>query len=118
MSDNILRWVLALLNALGVVGVGTWLAGHRKTGIIQMVISVTAFSLTIVPLFFFYRATAQEGEGLLIWYLALLKGEAWNSDGLIWLGWSVLGMLLFAVNWLWGWTTTRPDRKSPPPLPK
>jgi len=117
MSDGILRWVLALLNALGVVGVGTFLAGHRKTGITQMVISISSFSLTIIPMFLFYRETSGAGEGMLQWYLALLRGERWESGGLFWLALACFGVLLFGLNWLWGWTTTRPNAKAPPPLP-
>lgn len=117
MSNVILRWILALLNALGVVGVGTFLAGHRKTGITQIIISASAFALTVIPLFMFYRSTARDGEGILKWYLALLGMERWDDGGLFWLGWACLGMVLFGLNWLWGWTTTRPNAQAPPPLP-
>ena len=117
MSDNLLRWTLALLNALGVVGVGTYLAGQRKIGVIQMILSLASFFLTIIPLFMFYRSTVLDGEGLFSWYIGIFKGDRWAPESFFWLGWACLGSLFFLANWLWGWTTTRPVRKAPPPLP-
>ena len=113
-----IRLVLALLNLLGFPGIGTLLAGHKKSGLIQLCLGVIGFALTVLPLYPILKVAspylsdpvqlnAQLQNGTLITPARLL-GLTLVSLG---------GMFLFFCNWLWSSTTTKPRTKTPPPLP-
>jgi len=119
MDNRLLRVVFAVLNTLGVVGVGTYLAGHRKTGVVQLGISLIALATTLIPFMVFLSRANPNDQNFITWYLDLLSHkaeiplEAWK-----WFLFSLAGVGLFLVNLFWSWCTTRPKDSGPPPLPR
>jgi len=77
-----------LSNLLSVPGIGTFLAGRRVTGVLQMTLSSLGFVLS------FY------------WFAAFLV-EWWRQSVFPWEGgsqfrWGLIGVGLYAVAWVWG----------------
>ena len=113
-----IRLILALLNLLGFPGIGTLLAGHKKTGIIQLLLGMSGFVLTVLPFLPLLKILVPRfaDSGNLLQEIqngTLLPPE----QILTMLGYSILGMLLFFCNWLWSSFTTKPRPQTPPPLP-
>jgi hypothetical protein len=118
MSEKLLRLIFALLNMLGIVGVGTYLAGHKRVGCIQISISLIALALSVLPLFYLAHLIQQDGFGFIQWYIGLFTGSSrieanYLPPFLVMLA----GVVLFAVNLAWSFTTTKPVQATPPPLP-
>ncbi|MGF1678412.1 MAG: hypothetical protein ACFCUX_04365 [Candidatus Methylacidiphilales bacterium] len=121
MNQGIVRLLFALLNMMGVAGVGTCLAGRIKTGVIQIILSLGFFGLTLIGLFRFYYLTKDDTDGsMLNWYISMLRGDyTLDGDSLACLGLMVLAIGCFGLNLLWSLTTTRPvSTVIPPPLPQ
>jgi hypothetical protein len=116
-----MRFVLAVLNLLGFPGIGTWLAGHKRTGIIQLLLHVIGMGLTlggfccVAPIFLPYFKSA---EGFRDYLENGLPGGF--GPVLLPLTISFIGVIIFLSNWLWSATTTKPanEGKTPPPLPR
>ena len=113
-----IRLILALLNLLGFPGIGTLLAGHKKTGVIQLLLGTLGFALTVLPFFPLLKILIPRfcDSGNLL--QEMQNGTLLPPDQLLgMLGYAFLGMFLFFCNWLWSSFTTQPCPKTPPPLP-
>ncbi len=119
MTQNLVRMIFALLNLLGVAGVGTYLSGRKRIGVIQIILSLSFFSLTLLPMLYLISLIKKmEGIGYLTWQIGVYQGEyqmraEYFPPFLIALG----AMVLFFINMLWSLTTTKPRADTPPPLP-
>jgi hypothetical protein len=78
-----------ILNQLATPGLGTWLAGRKITGALQMLVAVTACVLII------------------LWFLTSLRpmleamqGDPYRPDSRTWT-YALWGWNLLAVSWLW-----------------
>jgi hypothetical protein len=113
-----MRFVLAVLNLLGFPGLGTWLAGRKRTGITQITIHLIGTGLSL------------GGFCMITWVLlptfksrdAFLDYLQNGPPGpvLLPLTITLIGIAIFLSNWLWSAATTKPvnDNKTPPPLPR
>jgi TRAP-type C4-dicarboxylate transport system permease small subunit len=113
-----MRFVLALLNLFGFPGLGTYLAGYRRTGIIQACISlccsliaITSMAWVSPTVYAMYHdqeaSQSRIADGDFSQLISLLAPVAIAS----------VSLLVFACNWLWSSTTTKPLRHEPPPIP-
>jgi len=119
-----MRIVLALLNLLGFPGVGTLLAGHKRAGLAQLALGLSGFALTLMPFIYLAGKIHLPPSELLSDPSAVARSlleqsqQALSAPALLPpLSLSLLGILLFFVNWLWSATTTGKVRPTPPPLP-
>lgn len=98
------RILLAILNLLGVVGVGTILAGRKWTGIIQVILALSGIAVTLGPMIWLHRKYS-------LWELAAGKyqsdpalfpfGDVFTAIAIC-----LIGFTLFLATWLWSATTT------------
>ncbi|MDR1192387.1 MAG: hypothetical protein LBK60_12120 [Verrucomicrobiales bacterium] len=101
-----MRFVLAVLNLLGWPGLGSWLAGHKRAGLIQAILHLLATLLTVAGF-------CQTIHRLLPWLnpsaplLRQFEGIPLRPL-LIPLTVTCAGLIIFAANWLWSATTTKP----------
>lgn len=87
------------LNLLALPGLGTWLAGKRFVGVVQAVLALAGFVLT--------------GFWILSYMALWLRTEEFPADGGPHLRLGLLGVVLFAVAWVWALgTSLRVLRKS------
>jgi hypothetical protein len=80
-----------LTNLVALPGLGSWLAGRRVTGTLQMALSLPGFGLSLL----WFGTFVHEWWGR----------RAFPWDGGAHLRWGVLGVLLFTAGWLWGLAT-------------
>jgi hypothetical protein len=114
------RLVLALLNLLGCPGLGTFLAGRRRAGLIQICLHFTGTALTIggfclaLPVMWPVVNDTAALREFLQYGLPAGSGPVWPP-----LLVGLIGSAIFFANWLWSATTTQPaaSGKTPPPLP-
>ncbi|MEM6886044.1 MAG: hypothetical protein AAF571_13535, partial [Verrucomicrobiota bacterium] len=120
MSSRLMRFVFGLMNMLGVAGVGTYMAGRKRMGIIQIILSLTSFCLTLFPMLYLFSLIEKfEGVNFLVWQIGLYQGEyELRTEYLKPFGISVAAVLLFLINLLWSLTTTKPVKDTPPPIPE
>jgi TRAP-type C4-dicarboxylate transport system permease small subunit len=113
-----MRLVLAILNLLGYPGVGTYLAGHQRAGVIQILLHTVGFILSVGGMVVIARQAWPHCDNL----VTISDWLAGNLPALaLPLGVASLGMIIFLVNWLWSATTTKPvgaNAKSQNPNPK
>jgi len=114
-----MRFVLALLNLLGFPGVGTYLAGHKRTGIIQIIIHIIGMGLSVGGFCFIIPSMmpAFKNPDTLSDYI--INGGMVRDLPTIGIPLLIaaLGAVIFLVNWFWSATTTKPLRQEPPPIP-
>lgn len=113
-----MQTLFALLNMLGVAGVGTYMSGRKRMGLIQIILSLSFFALTLIPFMYFCFLIKQHEDNLFTWYFHIFTGESlippeYYPPFLL----AAAGMLLFGCNLLWSLTTTSPLKSEPPPLP-
>ena len=115
-----MRFVLALLNLLGFPGIGTYLAGHKRSGIVQIILHLIGTGLTlggfavISPVFLPIFSSTDAFRD------CVENGLPGGFEPIIVpLSIALCGAVIFLCNWLWSATTTKPanDGKVPPPLP-
>ena len=100
-------WTALVINLGATPGLGSYLAGHRWVGALQMVLAIYGFVT------------------LMGWFWELFRG-AWESlqagDSFVWppARGVILGVALFGAAWLWSLVTSlqiiRAFRKSTPPI--
>ena len=100
-------WTALAINLGATPGLGSYLAGHRWVGLLQMGLSVSGF---IAILFWFWELVLGAWEGL-----QAGDSVSWPpSQGLI------VGGALFGAAWLWSLVTSlqifRDLRKTTPPI--
>lgn len=78
-----------ILNQLATPGLGTWLAGRKFTGALQMLVAVTAFALILVWFPIAMRLV-----------LGFMQSDASKPDPRVW-EYGSWGWGLFAFSWLW-----------------
>ncbi|MEO0454060.1 MAG: hypothetical protein AAFY98_07980 [Verrucomicrobiota bacterium] len=114
MTPLIKRILLAILNLLGIVGLGTILAGRVWTGVIQMILALIAFALSLGPLIWLAGELGTTAEDLAS---VSDRIQTLPLDTLLFVtGLSLLGVILFFINWTWSGFTTGAKHQSPPPL--
>lgn len=77
-----------LSNLVSVPGIGTFLAGHRVSGVAQMAIATTGFVLTL----YWFGTFVHE------WF----RTRALPYDGGPQFRWGLIGLGIFACAWFWG----------------
>ena len=82
-----------VLNLLALPGLGSFLAGQRLTGLLQMIVALAGSALTVAWFFRF----------LLTW---LRRGE-FPMDGTSWLGLGLVGVAVFLAAWCWSFATSQ-----------
>ncbi|MEM6822845.1 MAG: hypothetical protein AAF558_13000 [Verrucomicrobiota bacterium] len=118
MNDGVLRLLFALFNCLGIAGVGTYMSGRKTVGIIQMIISLGAFALTLIPMVQLYRQSNINDWPFFKWYIGLMLGDIdWTLPMFYCVLLSFAGLVFFFMNLLWSFTTTKPIQPPPPPIP-
>ncbi|MEM1157938.1 MAG: hypothetical protein AAF649_06430 [Verrucomicrobiota bacterium] len=118
MNDRLMRIIFSLLNMLGIAGVGTYLAGRKHIGVIQIVLSLSFFSLTLGSMLFLFALIKDtEGVSFFAWQIGVFQGE-YDFHRDYWKPFSValISITLFGINLLWSLTTTKPASSSPPPI--
>ena len=100
-------WTALAINQGATPGLGSYLAGHRGVGLLQMALSVSGFIV------------------IMVWFWELLRG-AWEGlqagDSVSWPPAQalILGGALFGGAWLWSLVTSlqiiRDLRKTTPPI--
>jgi hypothetical protein len=104
------RILLAILNLLGVVGIGTILAGRKWTGCLQVGLALIGLATTLAPMIWLHRKYS-------IWELAFGKCQSDPTlyplgDVLAALVICLAGFFVFSLTWLWSGTTTG-EKKAP-----
>ncbi len=114
-SSQTKRLLLALLNLLGIVGVGTILAGRKWTGIIQVMLALAGLTITLSPMIWLHRkyslweltaGSYQENPALFPF------GDVFAAIAIC-----LIGCALFFCTWLWSGTTTGEKRRPPARIP-
>lgn len=103
------RVLLALINLLGIVGVGTILAGRPRLGALQVAITLVALAFSLLPmthLFGHLSLSTLDPVAIQEQVMAIPLPTL-----LVCMALSLLGILLFFANWAWSATTTG-DKKS------
>lgn len=119
MNERFRHLLHLAVNALGLPGAGTWMAGRRVRGGIQIALSLGLMAGTLLGLarlahLFWTRSTSQTPDHLATsWGIWLLETPAAAKA----LGFSLACAALYLANLLWSLATARPLRASPPPLP-
>jgi hypothetical protein len=110
--------VCLLFNLFALPGLGTWLAGKKTLGLVQLSISLSALTLTAVPVIWLYWSLARQGL-----FRDLAAGKSlWDAVSNIHFRWGELSGLavalcgagLFLANWAWSGFTAK---ASPPTAP-
>ncbi len=113
-----IRLILALLNLLGFPGIGTLLAGHKRTGLIQLALAFIGGALTLLPILPIIHIVSPYLSDSNQLTEKLESGELISLSTLvITLLLSLIGIFIFSGTWLWSSVTTAPRKKTPPPLP-
>ena len=107
LRNQSMGWTALAINLGATPGLGSYLAGHRGVGLLQMGLSVSGFI------------------AILFWFWELVRG-AWDSvqagDAVVWppAQGLILGGALFGAAWLWSLVTSlqilRDLRKATPPI--
>jgi hypothetical protein len=109
------RALLALVNLLTVPGLGTWAAGRKKQAMIQGALSVFGSVVTGWPIWSFFRYLRKQGLTVEEFQRRVQSGDVpveWEPILTV-LSISLLGILIFASNWLWSaFTTASEDAES------
>jgi hypothetical protein len=104
------RIVLALVNLITVPGIGTWAAGRKKLGLIQSGLSILGLLLTFWPIWSLYRYLEAHRLSPEEFQRRVEMGDVpmeWQPILLV-LSISLLGILIYGLNWLWSAFTTAP----------
>lgn len=117
MNDRLMHTIFALLNMMGMAGVGTYLSGRKKLGVVQIVFSISFFALTLLPFMYFLHLIRQDEDNIFAWYMDVLMGNTEiKSEYFPPFLLAVLGVVLFVSNLVWSLTTAKPLSQTPPPL--
>lgn len=120
MNDRLMRIIFSLLNMLGVAGVGTYLAGRKRIGVIQIILSLTFFSMTLGGMLFLMGMIKEiEGVNYLAWQIGVYQEKyevrrEYMKPFLL----ALVSIVFFGANLLWSLTTTKPVKSTPPPMPE
>lgn len=121
MSHPVSRIIFVLVNALGLPGVGTVLAGRPRIGWIQMIVSLILLAASAIPLIALASELYLRGMTPTRLMNLLLLRDTWIFSEREWglVGIAVAAAVAYAANLLWSLTTTQPVQppKTPPPLP-
>lgn len=112
--------VCLLFNLFALPGLGTWLAGKKTLGLVQLSISVFALTLTAAPMLWLYWSLARQGlfrdlaAGKALWDVASNIHFRWGE--LAGLAVALCGAGLFLANWAWsGFTAKTPSSAAAAP---
>lgn len=112
------RLFLAVVNLLTIPGVGTWAAGRKQLGLIQSGVSILGMLLTFWPIWSLYRYLEIQQLSPEEFQRRVEMGDVpveWQPILLV-LSFSLLGILIYVLNWLWSAFTTAPT--TPPAIPR
>jgi hypothetical protein len=120
MNERFRHLLHLAVNALGLPGAGTWMAGRRVQGGIQIALSLALMAGTLLGLarlvhLFWTRSSSPQAPDVPFasWGIWLLE----TPEAIKALAFALACCVLYLANLAWSLVTARPLRTSPPPLP-